>query len=52
MDFTPGFSGKRYERILCHALHILRSRIQGFKPLTEEQYNKLCNKIERHGMNR
>jgi len=47
MDFTPGLSGKRYERILCHTMHILRSMYQGFKPLTEEQYNKLCDRIEK-----
>jgi hypothetical protein len=51
MDFTPGIQGKRYERIMFHAMHILRSRIQGFKPLTEAQYNSLCNKIENHGKN-
>ena len=46
MDFTPGLSGKRYERIMGHAFHILRSQVQGFRPLTEEQYNRLCKKIE------
>ena len=46
MDFTPGLQGKRYGRIMNHALHILRSHIQGFKPLTEEQFNKLSDKLE------
>jgi hypothetical protein len=36
-----------FDRIIGHALHILRGQQQGFKPLTEAQYDKLCAKIER-----
>jgi hypothetical protein len=40
-----------YERALFWHFHCLRGKEEGFMPLTEEQYNKLCDKIETQGMN-
>jgi len=39
-------SYKQYNRSLHYAEHILRARTQQFKPMTEAQYNTLCDKIE------
>lgn len=41
-----GITGRHYERTVFHAMHILRSKLHGFKALSEVEYNNLCDKIE------
>ena len=49
MNFWPAQSRaqrKFYDHTMFYAQHLMRSIVQGFKPLTEDQYITLCNKIE------
>ena len=46
MDFTPEQHDKYRERTMGYAEHLQRSESQRFTPLTKEQYDALCKKIE------
>lgn len=49
MDFWPPQSRnerKFYDHTMFYAEHLMRSLLQGFAPLTEDQYRVLCKKIE------
>ena len=49
MNFWPPQSHKEsvlYQRKMAYVEHILRSMYCSFEPLSEKQYNELCNRLE------